>query len=181
MTLLSPHTRWNCWNLIGQFFCHEVILGGMLLSTKALVGNESQEEEKSRCSFKHAIGMSVSSVCILSETALHLYQVQWKLTTSYSLWKSLLGRIQRKKSHQVPIRALFAAIKTATTAWCSKLLVGTPSWLPSTSPWLQNSVCDLTFSQSTTMVRNSWRLQQLESYRGKNTIRDWCDGDSTLA
>ncbi|KAI3530605.1 hypothetical protein CSPX01_14714 [Colletotrichum filicis] len=45
----------------GQFFCHEVILGGMLLSTKALVGNESQEEEKSRCSFKHAIGMSVSS------------------------------------------------------------------------------------------------------------------------
>ncbi|KAG7054696.1 hypothetical protein JMJ77_0007172 [Colletotrichum scovillei] len=45
----------------GQFFCHEVVLGGMLLSTKALVGNESQEEEKSRCSFKHAIGMSVSS------------------------------------------------------------------------------------------------------------------------
>ncbi|KAK1492750.1 hypothetical protein CTAM01_09701 [Colletotrichum tamarilloi] len=45
----------------GQFFCHEVILGGMLLSTKALVGNESQDEEKSRCSFKHAIGMSVSS------------------------------------------------------------------------------------------------------------------------
>ncbi|KAK0372145.1 hypothetical protein CLIM01_10490 [Colletotrichum limetticola] len=45
----------------GQFFCHEVILGGMLLSTKALIGNESQDEEKSRCSFKHAIGMSVSS------------------------------------------------------------------------------------------------------------------------
>ncbi|KAK1719367.1 uncharacterized protein BDZ83DRAFT_465923 [Colletotrichum acutatum] len=87
----------------GQFFCHEVILGGMLLSTKALVGNESLDEEKNRCSFKHAIGI---------------------------LWKSLLGRSQREKTHRVPIRALFAATKTAMIAWFLKLLVGIPSWLP---------------------------------------------------
>ncbi|OHE97201.1 hypothetical protein CORC01_07455 [Colletotrichum orchidophilum] len=45
----------------GQFFCHEVILGGMLVSTKTLVGNETLEEEQERIGFKHAIGLSVSS------------------------------------------------------------------------------------------------------------------------
>ncbi|KAK1700797.1 hypothetical protein BDP55DRAFT_644197 [Colletotrichum godetiae] len=45
----------------GKFFCHQVILGGMLLSTKTLIGNERVDEEKQRCDFKRAIGMSISS------------------------------------------------------------------------------------------------------------------------
>ncbi|TIC92698.1 hypothetical protein CH35J_010230 [Colletotrichum higginsianum] len=45
----------------GQFFCHEVTLGGMLVSTKTLTDDEMVEQDKNRDMFKHAIGLTVSS------------------------------------------------------------------------------------------------------------------------
>ncbi|KZL68463.1 hypothetical protein CI238_00125 [Colletotrichum incanum] len=45
----------------GQLFCHEVTLGGMLVSTKTLTDDELVEQDKKRDTFKHAIGLTVSS------------------------------------------------------------------------------------------------------------------------